>query len=58
MDPHQKAIELISQFGNNAKYVALEIKDNLHWLEDSINFGKASKFWSEVKTEIEIIQFF
>jgi hypothetical protein len=30
-----------------------EIINNLHWLEDSINFDKSIKFWNEVKKELE-----
>ena len=33
-----------------------EIIKNLHWLEDSINFDKAIKFWQEVKTELNKLQ--
>ena len=29
------------------------IIENLHWLEDSINFDKAIEFWQSVKTELE-----
>ena len=63
MTPKEKAIELIEKFtfinGNSffAKDCAIiavdEIIENLHWLEDSINFHKAIRFWNEVKTELE-----
>ena len=49
----KKAIELKSQFGVNAKYVCIEVIENLKWLEDSCNFEKAFKFWRAVKEELE-----
>ena len=30
-----------------------EIIENLHWLEDSINFDKAVTYWQSVKKELE-----
>ena len=64
MTPKEKAKELIEKFifinGNSffAKDCAIiavdEIIENLHWLEDSINFDKAIRFWQEVKTELEL----
>ena len=63
MTPKEKSDELIEKFifinGNSffAKDCAIiavdEIIENLHWLEDSINFDKAIRFWNEVKTELE-----
>lgn len=53
MTPKEKADELFSQFGDKAKYFVSEIKYNLCWLEDSINYDKAFVFWNNVKQEIE-----
>ena len=53
MTPELKARQLISQFGNNAKYVVLEIKDNLQWFRFTENYDSNILFWSKVKTIIE-----
>ena len=66
MTSKQKAVELISQFGDNAKYVVLEIIDALpssarytvkegQETKDKIN-NTMIDFWREVKAEIVLEQ--
>lgn len=55
MDPKQKAIELRSQFGDNAKYVVLEIVAEIKKFEygHPILLSNRLEFWGEVKQELE-----
>jgi len=51
----QKARELRSQFGDNAKYVVSEIMDEIKKFEygHPILLGTRLDFWREVKSELE-----
>jgi len=59
MTPKEKAIELRSQFGENAKYVCLEILDTLKamykvsGLQFTIALKSKYDFWQEVKQELD-----
>lgn len=55
MDPKRKAIELRSQFGDNAKYVVLEIMDEIKRCDfkDSVSYLNRLELWSKVKQELE-----
>lgn len=53
MEPKQKAIELRSQFGENAKYVTLEIMDEIKKFGGPSGLIIRLKFWSKVKQELE-----
>ena len=50
MTPEEKAIELRSQFGSNAKYVCLEIIDELK-REPYTNYERIV-FWKVVKIKL------
>ena len=54
MTPKEKAKELRSQFGDNAKYVCLEIIDELK-REYYTNYERIV-YWQGVKTELETIK--
>lgn len=51
MNPKQKAIELRSQFGESAKYVVLEIVDEIKKFEYGrpILLSSRLEFWNKVK---------
>lgn len=55
MNPKQKAIELRSQPGDNAKYVVLEIMDEIKVFDygHPILLSVRLEFWSKVKLELE-----
>jgi len=62
MTPEEKTKELISQFGDNAKYVVLEVKEELKQLykdlglehEEQKNYMiRVLNYWSRVKEGIE-----
>ena len=54
MTPKEKAIELRSQFGENARYVCLEILDTLKGInEQSASIKLTIYFWQEVKQELD-----
>jgi len=53
MKPKEKAIELRSQFGENARYVCLEIIDTLKQIPESLVIPRHIKYWQEVKQELE-----
>ena len=45
--------KISAEYAKQCAIIAVDvIIKNLHWLEDSINFDKAIKFWQEVKTEL------
>ena len=53
MTSKEKAIELRSQFGENARYVCLEIIDTLKQIPESLVIPRHIKYWQEVKQELE-----
>ena len=54
MTPKEKAKELRSQFGDNAKYVCLEILDELK--RNPHYIYKRIEFWQSVKIELETLK--
>lgn len=50
----KKAIELRTQFGNNAKYVVLEIMDEIKKFEygHPVLLSNRLDFWNSVKNEL------
>lgn len=55
INPKHKAVELKMQFGDNAKYVALEIMDVIKHisLRGDATYGSMLCYFEQVKSELE-----